>query len=200
CAAGGPRAPQPRPAPPPPTPRPPLEALSDSEIRVLRYLPTNLTGPEIAGEFYVSLNTSGPICATSTSSSARIAAPTLLRAPAPLACWHPARPGATPRVPAEGRAGFAATTEEGGVTPVAAGGPRAARARAPRSLRAHRAAKRCSEARSGSGPVSTVSPPLARASRVGKAERIVSPRWPRTRMRYRCGGGSLSAPVICSPP
>jgi LuxR family transcriptional regulator, maltose regulon positive regulatory protein len=38
-------------------PQPPLEALSDSEIRVLRYLPTNLTGPEIAGELYVSLNT-----------------------------------------------------------------------------------------------------------------------------------------------
>jgi LuxR family transcriptional regulator, maltose regulon positive regulatory protein len=42
---------------PPAGPRPPLEPLSDSEIRVLRYLPTNLTGPEIAGELYVSLNT-----------------------------------------------------------------------------------------------------------------------------------------------
>jgi LuxR family maltose regulon positive regulatory protein len=31
-------------APPPAEPQPPLEALSDSEIRVLRYLPTNLTG------------------------------------------------------------------------------------------------------------------------------------------------------------
>jgi LuxR family maltose regulon positive regulatory protein len=38
-------------------PQPPLEALSDSEIRVLRYLPTNLTGPEIARELYVSHNT-----------------------------------------------------------------------------------------------------------------------------------------------
>ena len=44
-------------APPPAEPQPPLEALSESEIRVLRYLPTNLTGPEIAGELYVSLNT-----------------------------------------------------------------------------------------------------------------------------------------------
>jgi LuxR family maltose regulon positive regulatory protein len=43
--------------PQPATPQPPLEPLSDSEIRVLRYLPTNLTGPEIAGELYVSLNT-----------------------------------------------------------------------------------------------------------------------------------------------
>jgi LuxR family transcriptional regulator, maltose regulon positive regulatory protein len=33
------------------------EALSDSEIRVLRYLPTNLSAPEIANELYVSLNT-----------------------------------------------------------------------------------------------------------------------------------------------
>ena len=38
-------------------PRPPLEALSGSELRVLRYLPTNLSGPEIAGELYVSHNT-----------------------------------------------------------------------------------------------------------------------------------------------
>jgi LuxR family maltose regulon positive regulatory protein len=45
-----------RPAPPA-GPRPPLEPLSDSEIRVLRYLPTNLSGPEIASELYVSLNT-----------------------------------------------------------------------------------------------------------------------------------------------
>ena len=37
-----------RPAPPPAGPRPPLEPLSESEIRVLRYLPTNLTAPEIA--------------------------------------------------------------------------------------------------------------------------------------------------------
>ena len=46
-----------RSAPPPAGPRPPLEALSGSEIRVLRYLPTNLSAPEIAAELYVSLNT-----------------------------------------------------------------------------------------------------------------------------------------------
>jgi LuxR family maltose regulon positive regulatory protein len=45
--------------PPSAGPQPPLEALSDSEIRVLRYLPTNLTGPEIARELYVSRNTVG---------------------------------------------------------------------------------------------------------------------------------------------
>jgi len=42
---------------PPAEPQPLLEPLSDSEIRVLRYLPTNLTGPEIASELYVSHNT-----------------------------------------------------------------------------------------------------------------------------------------------
>jgi LuxR family maltose regulon positive regulatory protein len=46
-----------KPAPPPAGPRPPLEPLSESELRVLRYLPTNLSGPEIAGELYVSHNT-----------------------------------------------------------------------------------------------------------------------------------------------
>jgi LuxR family transcriptional regulator, maltose regulon positive regulatory protein len=44
-------------APPTAGPQPPLETLSDSEVRVLRYLPTNLSGPEIAGELYVSHNT-----------------------------------------------------------------------------------------------------------------------------------------------
>jgi LuxR family transcriptional regulator, maltose regulon positive regulatory protein len=46
-----------RPAPPPAGPQLPIEPLSESELRVLRYLPTNLTGPEIAGELYVSTNT-----------------------------------------------------------------------------------------------------------------------------------------------
>ena len=35
----------------------PPEELSPSELRVLRYLPTNLTRPEIAREIYVSINT-----------------------------------------------------------------------------------------------------------------------------------------------
>ncbi len=35
----------------------PPEELSPSELRVLRYLPTNLTRPEIAGELYVSVST-----------------------------------------------------------------------------------------------------------------------------------------------
>jgi LuxR family maltose regulon positive regulatory protein len=42
---------------PPAGPPPPLEALSSSEIRVLRYLPTSLTAPEIASELFVSHNT-----------------------------------------------------------------------------------------------------------------------------------------------
>jgi LuxR family transcriptional regulator, maltose regulon positive regulatory protein len=40
-----------------PSPGPPAEPLSGSEIRVLRYLPTNLTAPEIARELSVSPNT-----------------------------------------------------------------------------------------------------------------------------------------------
>jgi LuxR family transcriptional regulator, maltose regulon positive regulatory protein len=46
-----------RPAPPPAGPRPPLEPLTESEIRVLRYLPTHLTAPEIAAELSVSTTT-----------------------------------------------------------------------------------------------------------------------------------------------
>ena len=46
-----------RPAPPPNGPYPPLKPLSESEIRVLRYLATNLSTPEIASELHVSRNT-----------------------------------------------------------------------------------------------------------------------------------------------
>jgi LuxR family maltose regulon positive regulatory protein len=40
-----------------PSALPPAEELSAGELRVLRYLPTNLSRPEIAGELSVSLNT-----------------------------------------------------------------------------------------------------------------------------------------------
>jgi LuxR family transcriptional regulator, maltose regulon positive regulatory protein len=46
-----------RPAPPPAGRRPPREPLSKSEIRVLRYLPTHLSAPEIAAELSVSTTT-----------------------------------------------------------------------------------------------------------------------------------------------
>jgi LuxR family transcriptional regulator, maltose regulon positive regulatory protein len=36
---------------------PPAEELSPGELRVLRYLPTNLSRPEIAAQLSVSLNT-----------------------------------------------------------------------------------------------------------------------------------------------
>jgi LuxR family transcriptional regulator, maltose regulon positive regulatory protein len=42
---------------PPPGPRQPLEALGDSEVRVLRYLPTNLPTAQIADELSISRNT-----------------------------------------------------------------------------------------------------------------------------------------------
>jgi len=46
-----------RPSSPPAGPRPPPEPLSGSELRVLRYLPTNLSAPEIARELSISANT-----------------------------------------------------------------------------------------------------------------------------------------------
>jgi LuxR family maltose regulon positive regulatory protein len=39
------------------SPSPPAEELSPTELKVLRYLPTNLSRPEIAGELSVSPNT-----------------------------------------------------------------------------------------------------------------------------------------------
>jgi LuxR family transcriptional regulator, maltose regulon positive regulatory protein len=46
-----------RPAPPPAGPRAPREPLTKSEIRVLRYLPTHLSAPEVASELSVSTTT-----------------------------------------------------------------------------------------------------------------------------------------------
>ena len=46
-----------RPAAPPAWPRPALEPLSGSELRVLRYLPTHLSAPEIANALAVSTST-----------------------------------------------------------------------------------------------------------------------------------------------
>jgi LuxR family maltose regulon positive regulatory protein len=46
-----------KPAVPAAGPQPPIEPLSNSEIRVLRYLPSNLSVAEIAGELYLSVNT-----------------------------------------------------------------------------------------------------------------------------------------------
>ena len=36
---------------------PPLDELSEAELRVIRYLPSNLKAPEIAAELFVSPNT-----------------------------------------------------------------------------------------------------------------------------------------------
>jgi LuxR family transcriptional regulator, maltose regulon positive regulatory protein len=47
------RAPTARPGRAQPLPEP----LSDTELRVLRYLPTNLPAPELASELFVSVNT-----------------------------------------------------------------------------------------------------------------------------------------------
>ena len=46
-----------RPAAPPVEPPSLREPLSEAETRVLRYLPTNLTAPEIASQLYLSVNT-----------------------------------------------------------------------------------------------------------------------------------------------
>jgi hypothetical protein len=80
-------------------PRPLTDPLSESELRVLRYLPTNLTAPEIAGELSVSRTRSRPTCATCTQNSARIAGLRPLPAPATWACWRRPPSVASARAP-----------------------------------------------------------------------------------------------------
>ena len=71
------------------TPRKPdplVEPLSESEIRVLRYLPTNLSAPEIASELYLGVSTVKTHIHQSTPSSRFTGEPRPLSGLAPLAC------------------------------------------------------------------------------------------------------------------
>src|SRR5437660_9801310 len=80
-----------------PSSSPPAEELSPGELRVLRYLPTNLSRPEIAGELSVSPNT---VSAHVRSIYAKLGVrePVLGRAPRPgAAAAGGGRPGAVAR-------------------------------------------------------------------------------------------------------
>jgi DNA-binding CsgD family transcriptional regulator len=85
-----------------PSRTPSLEPLSDSEIRVLRYLPTNLSGPEIARELCVSLNTVRTHMRNLYAKLGTHREPTPSRSPVPSACWRPPRPRAGPCFLADG--------------------------------------------------------------------------------------------------
>jgi len=79
-----------------------LDPLSDSEIRVLRYLPTTLTAPEIARELYVSYNTVRThLRHLYAKLGTHRRAETVARA-RDLGLLAPPRAGTRPRVPAEG--------------------------------------------------------------------------------------------------
>jgi hypothetical protein len=80
-------------APQPSLPGPLTEPLSGSEVRLLRYLPTNLSLPEIARELSVSPTLSSPTSGAYTPSPAPTAAPAPWRRPAPSACSHPSARG-----------------------------------------------------------------------------------------------------------
>lgn len=62
------------------------EELSESELRVLRYLPSNLSAPDIGRELYLSVYTVKTQIRHIYASSASTAAQTLLSAPASWAC------------------------------------------------------------------------------------------------------------------
>ncbi|WP_405868213.1 LuxR C-terminal-related transcriptional regulator [Streptomyces sp. NBC_01515] len=63
------------------------DPLSGSETRILRYLPTNLSAPEIAAELSLSVNTVRTHMRTSTRSSVPTAALRLCNWLGPWACW-----------------------------------------------------------------------------------------------------------------
>ena len=74
---------------PPGQPPPPADELSDAELRVLRYLPSNLKAPKSPPTSAFRRTPSGPICATSTPSSAPTTAARRSPAAASSGCSDP---------------------------------------------------------------------------------------------------------------
>ena len=85
------------PAPPPGEPAWPGEPLTESETRVLRYLPIDMGVPEIAAELYLSANAVKTHLRHLYATSARTAATRPCSAPGPSACSQ--GPPAGPRTP-----------------------------------------------------------------------------------------------------
>jgi LuxR family transcriptional regulator, maltose regulon positive regulatory protein len=69
---------------------PPAEELSPGELRVLRYLPTNLSRREIAGELSVSRSTVGAHIRSIYAKLVSGTGPRPCGAPASCGCWRPA--------------------------------------------------------------------------------------------------------------
>ena len=111
------------PAAPRAGPQPLSEPLSDSEMRVLRYLPTNLTRPEIAGELYLSHNTVSTHMRNLYAKFGTTAGPRPSRAPALWACSHllPAAPARHSPVPARARSHRQACSWAAGFPPLVTG-------------------------------------------------------------------------------
>ena len=85
------------PAPPPGEPAWPGEPLTESETRVLRYLPTDMGAPEIAAELCLSANAVKTHLRHLYATSARAAATRPCSASGPSACSQ--GPPAGPRTP-----------------------------------------------------------------------------------------------------
>ena len=76
------------------TPSEPLDELSEAELRVVRYLPSNLRAPEIASELFVSTNTPRTHLRhiyAKLGVHGRAEAVARARGPGILAPWHPNR-------------------------------------------------------------------------------------------------------------
>ena len=77
---------------------PPAEELSPGELRVLRYLPTNLSRPEIAGELSVSPNTVNAHIRSIYAKLRSATGPRPCSAPGSCGCWRRPAGRASPAV------------------------------------------------------------------------------------------------------
>ena len=77
---------------------PPAEELSPGELRVLRYLPTNLSRPEIAGELSVSPNTVNAHIRSIYAKLRSVTGPRPCGAPGNCGCWRRPAGRASPAV------------------------------------------------------------------------------------------------------
>jgi LuxR family transcriptional regulator, maltose regulon positive regulatory protein len=76
-------------------PAPPTDQLRPSELKVLGYLPTNLSRPEIARELSVSVNTVNTHIRNIYTNSKPATAPPPSNGPASYGCCRPAAPAST---------------------------------------------------------------------------------------------------------
>ena len=187
-------------------PSPPAEELSPGELRVLRYLPTNLSRPQIATELSVSVNTVSThirsiyakLGADDRSAAVHRARELRLLAAVRTLALRSAAPGCTPAARSVSSASGMPVWKFGrhGERPSPGSGDSRSGVSWRTSSRSRPSASISAStpysADRSSSPVSTVSAPCRCGAIAGNADSTMAPRCPLIRIVYRAGAGSMT--------